>query len=621
MNDQAYGALLAAVEMDVRAQSKESKALLITLLKSGAVPREAINRALGQFEGAYYKTLADAYGTVLGTTLGVQQIRELPVSGVKLSDALYAHGKQTSAEVLGIIKRHANAMHDARGLAMQIYDGYGHRAKEAINLNPRNQKLPKYLREALAEDPSLGPSLQRLIAQAQITQIRTPALRAAYQKALDDFEAGAGTRRLDKALDVAYQEKMRYNANRIAQTELHRAYSDQKAREYMAEESLEVVQVRMSGSHPKTDICDLHSKLDKYGLGPGCYPKPLAPKPSYHPHCRCKLVPRWDLSAKGAREQGNAERLFLEDIGEKEGMRIVGSQARYFDIVKRGAKLEEVLNRGKDPLYQFARVGDVVAAAVADAFPPVQAKHGTTLDECVRIAQSIITDQKKAWPVDNTGKDVVRFRHTANYDAELYRNTLLGKADYAGLDVDTANAVNDWLRESHAVSDALGLPRLRGVNVAAKGRTAASMGDGILALNPRYIRVNGDEQFVSEWTQARATAKNLDPIREARPYTADGYFATQREKLHSTLWHEFGHHIHQNFKVESLGEYYYPPLEHILEGIVKGKRKAKFPTEYSMENSKELFAECYAIFKLGRADLLPDFITDAITKIEKGLLP
>jgi hypothetical protein len=78
---------------------------------------------------------------------------------------------------------------------------------------------------------------------------------------------------------------MRYFANRIAQTELHRAFTTKQAADLMEDEEVEWVQWRLSVTHPRPDICDLHAHVDRYGLGPGVYPKPLAPLPPAHPHC------------------------------------------------------------------------------------------------------------------------------------------------------------------------------------------------------------------------------------------------------------------------------------------------------------------------------------------------
>ena len=74
-------------------------------------------------------------------------------------------------------------------------------------------------------------------------------------------------------------------ANCIARTELHRNYSAQQSREYMAADRIEYLQWRLSGKHPKLDICDYHARVDAWGLVPGIYPKAQAPQPPAHPHC------------------------------------------------------------------------------------------------------------------------------------------------------------------------------------------------------------------------------------------------------------------------------------------------------------------------------------------------
>jgi len=358
VNEASYIQLLEMVEQAIRTAAEDSLGRLVEQLRSGTIPRETIEKALQQFDGVFYETLASAYGQVIGTTMGVQAIKALEIGGLKLSTAMYGHGKAVTSEVFGIVNRHAKGMQSARALAMEIYEGYGFRVAEAepLKLSPANPKLPKYLREVLRDD-NARTAMQRIITRAQVTTLKTPNLRTAYIQAIDEFEKGAGEARLKKVLDVAFHERMRYFANRIARTELHRAYSDQQAREYMADEMLDVVQVRMSAAHPRTDICDFHSKLDKYGLGPGCYPKPVAPKPPFHPHCLCKLVPRWDLSGNAPRNRAKAEQAFLIEAGDKEGPKIMGSRAKWI-AAKNGEPVEKIVNAGKDPLYRLARVGD-----------------------------------------------------------------------------------------------------------------------------------------------------------------------------------------------------------------------------------------------------------------------
>ncbi|MCK7493264.1 MAG: hypothetical protein MZW92_18875 [Comamonadaceae bacterium] len=152
--------------------------------------------------------------------------------------------------------------------------------------------------------------------------IRTAALRSAYEQIFNEAIAGASKRRRDRALRQVIEERNRYFANRIAQTEIARAHADRVADEFLADPTIEVVEVRMSPSHPVTDICDLFARQDRFGLGPGLYLK-LAPKPIFHPHCRSRLVSRPDVSARLARERMGADRAFLRSLPGSEAARVM----------------------------------------------------------------------------------------------------------------------------------------------------------------------------------------------------------------------------------------------------------------------------------------------------------
>ena len=105
----------------------------------------------------------------------------------------------------------------------------------------------------------------------------------------------------------------------------------------MADEAVEWVQRRLSASHPRPDICDLHARVDRFGLGEGVYPKPSAPVPLAHPFCRCMLSPRLDLTERQGKEREGAERAFLRT--DENAQRIIGSRDN----------LARVLS-GKDPM-------------------------------------------------------------------------------------------------------------------------------------------------------------------------------------------------------------------------------------------------------------------------------
>lgn len=62
-------------------------------------------------------------------------------------------------------------------------------------------------------------------AQRNIGKITTQGLKAAYNGIIDAISKGNGEM-IDKAIDVATQEKARYFAERIARTEKARIYMD-----------------------------------------------------------------------------------------------------------------------------------------------------------------------------------------------------------------------------------------------------------------------------------------------------------------------------------------------------------------------------------------------------------
>lgn len=76
-----------------------------------------------------------------------------------------------------------------------------------------------------------------------------------------------------------------YNALRLAHTEIQAATQLATARVLSRSPWVEAVQIRLSGAHPKPDICDQHA--DGGPNGGGIYPVGDQPMPPYHPFCMC----------------------------------------------------------------------------------------------------------------------------------------------------------------------------------------------------------------------------------------------------------------------------------------------------------------------------------------------
>lgn len=386
--------LLDQTARQIEKLTAEAFAELMRRIRAGEDPQSAIQAIMQTWEPAYRERLAEAFSATLARFVGPDELRDYPIGEMALSPRLYAHAATTTAVVRDIVQRHAAGFQDARQLTLQLFEGYGFRKDEPLKISPKNPKLPKYLRREILTDPDLAGQLARHFTKVQAATLKTPALRAAYLEAIDAMEKGRGSKALERKLEVAYQERMRYHANRIAQTELHRAWMDKQAEELMADDTVEVVQFKMSGTHPRTDICDLFAKQDAYGLGPGLYPKEHAPRPPLHPFCRCGLISKRLISAKGAQFKPEAHRVYLRQVMAEEGVskaaQAVGSRAK-LQAVLRGAEPLTVVNAGRPAAYHLRMLSDPYALPSLGTLPERTEWRG---DETVGIVASESTVKK-----------------------------------------------------------------------------------------------------------------------------------------------------------------------------------------------------------------------------------
>ena len=331
----------AQVAAEIARLSQDALDEVMARIRRGQTSRSAIESALAQFRGPYYVLIAEALSERLHAAIGPAVVRNYPVGKITLSQALYAHHRAISLAAASTIAAHMKGPHSARELAKTLYEGY--------DFKPDTLKviaaLPKYL--------------QVEFNRAKAAKLKTPALRAAYLQAINRAEAGAGMEELAKVLNVALQERNRFYANRIAQTELHRAYNQQRARDWMGQDWVQYLRIRLSATHPKVDICDYHAKVDQYGLGPGIYPKAAAPLPPYHPFCKCMISTVINIPASTKpRYKAKAQWTFLTQMPPEEAARVAGSRERLQRALD-GETLETIYNEGKDALYQVQQVGDV----------------------------------------------------------------------------------------------------------------------------------------------------------------------------------------------------------------------------------------------------------------------
>lgn len=176
-----------------------------------------------------------------------------------------------------------------RRTARTIFDGY-----KKGGLIPE-QDLPKFLQDIVEAgrraDIPRAKLLQMLKpVKKEIAKRTTAGMRAAYMQLVRAVEA-QNEKALENAIYVATQERTRYFAERIARTELARAYHDGFLARWDGDENCIAYQWRLSGRHPVYDICDLYAKANLYGLGAGIFPKGKVPLIPAHPNCMCFLKP------------------------------------------------------------------------------------------------------------------------------------------------------------------------------------------------------------------------------------------------------------------------------------------------------------------------------------------
>lgn len=646
---------LNAVDDKVETMARAAYRQFTGLLAKGVKPQKAMEQVRATFDPKYFDEIASVFGSLLDERWTADMVKRYEVGRVTLSRLMHRNWQEAESAVTGIVNQHLKGIQQARVLAGQLYTGYGLLAKEPLRWSGDQMALlPKALRE-LVKDPVVRGVLSAAARKAATARIRTTALRSAYEQALKSDLTLAGRARLDSMLKVAMEEKLRYFASRIAQTELARVHAISRGQELMADQTISVVQWRLSGNHPREDICDLFANVDNYGLGPGCYPKELAPRPIAHPFCRCRLRSRPDLQASNARFDPGAERAYLAKLGKRQAARVAGSQSKLLDI-EGGARALDVLNEGKQAAFKVPLLGSaapsvpVVAAPKKPepvAAPPLPPPAGSGLPAFVaqktvaaasKFAEQIIAARGAVdYVKGSAGEELVRFKHvgvkrsftyTADAAAKLY-----GKARLAGMEIEAANVVNEWLIEAAKYADSIGIPRLRSVTSASGSRALASMGDGVLAVSKRATVTVG-RRMPALMEQRTAKAIEYGKARPgngvAVPANALDYFSNEVESLRSVLWHEFGHHVHQQFKVTSRAEYLgaagrnTTELESRLRALI-AERRAKgevfLPSRYANTNMKEFFAENFSLYKMGRRELISPWVVDVIQKIEQGIMP
>jgi hypothetical protein len=248
--------------------------------------------------------------------------------GLNLSKRLHRNAHKVRRETSAIIAQSLKRGKGIKALARSIFEGYGKGGIIATD------KLPKHIERLRALKPpqSLNDDelarFKRTIRRTErlVQQNTTPSLRAAYSELIQAVDEGNAID-LSRAVTVAVQEKARYNAERIARTEMARAYADGKMLRYKDDDDVVALKWTLSSRHPRYDICDFYANADLYGLGKGVYPKDKFPTLPAHPHCMCRISPVFDFEVDITKAKDNTDeggKRYIESISRDHREKLLG---------------------------------------------------------------------------------------------------------------------------------------------------------------------------------------------------------------------------------------------------------------------------------------------------------
>ena len=294
---------------------------------------EILNSFLAEFNAAVGKKINKEIIELMsanfsGSTLIAGSVMTTP----KLSKRLYHNAKQTAFAVKKVLEEHFKNGSTIEQIKTDLYDGYGYK-----ELLPIKKTLPKYLTNDFDAN--------------KIARLKTKTLKAAYITVLN----AKNDAKLKKALKVAVEEKARYYAQRIADTEESRNFNLINTKRQI-DKGVKYVKWTLSSRHKVTCICDFFANHN-VGYGAGIYPLMSAPVPvfSTHPHCMCYLKDYYRTPSLSKIE--NPIERTMSEFDNTEKRRIMGSENN-LQRWKDGIPAIEIWNSMR-PYHPQKKVGDL----------------------------------------------------------------------------------------------------------------------------------------------------------------------------------------------------------------------------------------------------------------------
>jgi len=145
-------------------------------------------------------------------------------------------------------------------------------SKDGLQLSDRIWRLDNHAREAV------GGAIQNAVVQGHSASQaanellnRGEPVTAALRNKINNANASTVGRSASRAL-LTGQGSPRHNAMRVFRTEINRAHGEAYMASGAEDEDFGGWRYLLSPRHPEPDICNMHARVNKYGLGAGVYP-------------------------------------------------------------------------------------------------------------------------------------------------------------------------------------------------------------------------------------------------------------------------------------------------------------------------------------------------------------
>jgi hypothetical protein len=205
-----------------------------------------------------------------------------------------------------------------------------------------------------------------------------------------------------------------------------------------------------------------------------------------------------------------------------------------------------------------------------------------------RLNKTIEAGSKdQRWRRNADGTFINRFK-----SGEIYGDKITIPPSVTDKELTFVSVLFDELNE---LAKKYNVPQLRGLRIHSTKRYNMAMGDGVLSIDSNYLKrtINNIEtnnqkssSFISNW-------KYGDSIKDLPRFTS-AYTTNILDSMRNTMYHEFGHHVHQMKYVTSttkdkLGRLYgekgfIPEIEEKIQKILREERKKLPPTQFTTKN-------------------------------------